>query len=128
MNTIKPVTLATLPAATAQEVFDHVANHLLTQDEPCMDDKNRCKYYFAGLKCAAGSLIHETEHRPEFDDCPLSWDGMIEKGWVPKDHAELIMELQIIHDQYKVSDWKKQLAALAKEQGLVWDTSLPHAP
>ena len=71
------ITLKTLPQATAQEVFDQVAKHLLTQmkksvakraAESASDSKDYCMYRgFDGTKCAAGCLISDDEYKPEFE-------------------------------------------------------------
>jgi hypothetical protein len=51
------ITLETLPQATAQEVFDQVATHLLTQRQRSTT-KGNCAYRGDdGLKCAAGCLL-----------------------------------------------------------------------
>jgi hypothetical protein len=38
-----------------QEIFDFVANHLLTQNEKAMEDV-QCCYRAGNLKCAVGAL------------------------------------------------------------------------
>jgi len=48
------ITLKTLPQATAQEVFDQVARHLLTQGKKSISENNQyCMYRF--LKCSCSN-------------------------------------------------------------------------
>lgn len=113
------ITLKTLPQATAQEVFDQVKNHLLSQKaQSKMDDM--CLYRNPnGLKCAAGCLIGDDEYVPEMDDRPSSgWRELVLEGLVPKDHDTLIRRLQEVHDLYNVDGWSKKLELVAKEFGL----------
>ena len=59
------ITLKTLEQATAQEVFDQVAEHMLTQYELSMLN-DTCVYRgYSGLKCAAGCLIGDDEYNNE---------------------------------------------------------------
>ncbi|MBS7458845.1 hypothetical protein [Coralloluteibacterium stylophorae] len=91
------ITLATLPAATAQEVFDQVARHLMTQGEPAMNaDGSSCVYHAAdGLMCAAGCLIAPEEMRTDWEG--RSWDSATRRG-APEAHVGLIERLQTVHD------------------------------
>jgi len=106
------ITLATLPKATSQEVFDQVALHLMTQGEPSMvygacayDDKE-------GMKCAAGCLISDEEYDPKFEGRP--WNQLVRAGKVPMAHRELIRSLQKIHDTIAPNLWKGDLLVLAE--------------
>lgn len=110
------ITLATLPQATAQQVFDQVTRHLLTQNARASDGMS-CKYLEGGLKCAAGCLISETEYTPKFENA--SWTILSERGLVPKEHASLIRELQRVHDgESNANGWPHLLRRLAGEEGL----------
>lgn len=118
------ITLKTLPQATAQQIFDQVANHLLTQNkragEPIIDETTgleigvRCQYKDKnGLKCAAGCLIADNEYDPEFEE--RIWEQLTSKNLVPNNHSDLIGELQKLHDTHYIDpiDWKKELTSLA---------------
>jgi hypothetical protein len=116
------ITLATLKDATAQEVFDQVANHLMMQME-----KSRlsayCVYRSGSLKCAAGCLIGESEYKEVMDYAQDShgtgWASNIKRGLFPDTiHNELIRELQSIHDNNFPDLWKLQLIELAKNAEL----------
>lgn len=117
------ITLKTLPQATAQEVFDQVAKHLLTQmkksaSESASDSKDYCMYRgFDGTKCAAGCLIADDEYKLEFEN--HNWLHLSGSNYlVPEEHCYLITKLQDIHDYYKPEDWRVKLNNLAKNNHL----------
>lgn len=117
------ITLKTLGQATAQEVFDQVATHLLTQGKPSMSEGGGCFYRRINLKCAAGCLISDEEYLREMDEDDSSWEGLINRGLVPKtNHSELIQSLQAAHDNTSIKDWiigiKQSLGRVAKDLGL----------
>ena len=125
------ITLKTLPQATAQEVFDQVATHLLTQYRRTQRYENSsygCAYRGpTGDRCAAGCLIAEDEYRPRWES--HSWLHLVDEGYVPSNHASLINQLQGVHDIWKPNEWKEQLARVAGRRDLnpsVLD-NFPHA-
>lgn len=123
------ITLATLKDATAQQVFDQVRTHLLTQMEQSSGyDRNedfQCYYRSGSLKCAAGCLIADDEYVPAMDEpyecsCP-AWEAIIEAGHAPRTHELLITQLQWVHDSFLPLAWAEELKELAKEFGLEYD-------
>lgn len=111
------ITLATLNDATAQQVFDQVAKHLLTQGEQALNTNGLCVYRAGDKKCAVGCLIADEEYKPSMES--NDWEALIEDGTVPiKRHKELICSLQIIHDYNHPSTWKENLESVAKTYGL----------
>lgn len=113
------ITLKTLPQATAQEVFDQVAKHLLTQGKKSISENNQfCMYRgFNGTKCAAGCLIADDEYRLGFEK--RTWEELVNEYAVSKNHCLLIMKLQSVHDEYNnIEDWKSILNNLAEESDL----------
>lgn len=107
----------TLPKAKSQEVFDHVANHLLTQKQKSLSQGSTfCRYRTLKLRCAAGCLFTDDEYDKDFEGC--SWLELADNGSVPKKHAALIQQLQNIHDDIPVSSWKTKLNELAKKRKL----------
>lgn len=102
------ITLKTLPNATAQEVFDQVANHLLTQNQKSEDNEGLCFYKNRNLKCAVGCLISEEEYSPEFENQPIFSLNI-------KTHIELLQKLQRLHDNKPIKDWKNELKIIAYE-------------
>jgi hypothetical protein len=110
------ITLATLHKATAQEVFDQIALHLITQGKRS-ERANYCAYKSkGGLKCAAGCLISDDEYNPGLES--LNWLDLMVKKMVPNEHGGLILELQNIHDRGSVSNWPVQLKTLASIHNL----------
>lgn len=116
------ITLKTLAQATAQEVFDQVAKHMLKQNKRSESSNGACKYRSDdGLKCAAGCLISDDEYITGFDDDDeTSWSDLIANypDLVPSEHQELIVQLQIIHDFTEVNYWYDDLNRIAKSFNL----------
>ena len=112
------ITLATLPDRTAQEVFDYIANHLLSQGEKCQEiddiyDGPLCKYRNSdNQSCAAGCLFGPGEYNPSFEG--NNWVGLRDDGIVPQSHFCLITSLQKIHDSRRAEEWYKELKELAR--------------
>lgn len=116
------ITLKTLPQATAQEVFEQVARHLLTQKQPArINYWVKCQYRLEnGLKCAAGCLIADDEYdasRME-DEKDTSWNALVKHKVVPDAHKDLIIGLQHIHDNIAPNYWKLDLKIFAKNHKL----------
>ena len=109
------ITLATLPQATAQQVFDQVKKHLLTQNKRSLNGHD-CFYRSGKFKCAAGCLISDNEYKLTMED--LKWSAMIDLNRVPPNHAELIEDLQNLHDDREPSDWPIKLRELAEKFNL----------
>jgi len=107
-----------LENATAQEVFDKVATHLLAQMERAADDIDGiCQYRVGALSCAAGCLIPDEEYDKDLVEGE-GWIGLADNGIVPKNHLHLIGRLQVLHDVHLPHSWKKQLEILAEYEGL----------
>ena len=105
------ITLATLPQATEQEVFEQVAKHLLTQNKKSFEF-DTCRYRGPnGLKCAAGCLISDEEYIVGFEG--TTWAGLFNLPY-----SCLIQGLQDIHDNEDVQDWKQSLFNLAVQYNL----------
>lgn len=115
------ITLATLPQATAQEVFEQVANHLIKQNAKSIDTLNKeklCVYLdkSTGNKCAAGCLIADSEYNYHFEN--NTWYHLIVNYKIPNNHAELITRLQRIHDKYEPHEFKEKLILLGIKEKL----------
>ena len=107
----------TFNAATAQEVFDFVAHHLLTQNERSVSPLGaECAYRGQnGLKCAAGCLIPDEIYDEDLEG--QLWCNI--KDIVDmKQHAYLVTKLQYIHDEKDVNCWKHELTFLANRLAL----------
>lgn len=125
---MKRITIHNLATSTAQEVFDFIATHLLKQNAKSKqlfssfnEEKPICQYRTETgnkkkvLKCAAGILIP----RRDYDSCyeGLGWSNWLDanspliKG--ERYHDNLITQLQYIHDNVRVHEWREELRNLA---------------
>lgn len=105
---------------TQQEVFDIVANHLLTQNARANISSGPCLYRAPnGCKCAFGILIPDSIYHPsmEFRSAISVIREYAEAfhsiGINDIDHGLLCNSLQHIHDSVPVSAWKEELKACA---------------
>ncbi len=125
-----------LVSMTEEEVFETAARHLLTQNEKSRAEFHDCAppdqqspaCLYRGprdLKCAAGPFIPDEFYKPEMEG--EVWAGndksLLSRGLVPDKHANLIRQLQIIHDANRPSQWRSELADLADENGFeeIWE-------
>lgn len=111
---------------TAQEIFDTVAKHLLTQNQKCVKDMV-CQYRHNGLKCAVGCLISDEDYRPEIEGFNIetilqledkesnAYQILCKIGLI---HTNLLKSLQFIHDYMEVKSWKSELSKLASKLSL----------
>jgi hypothetical protein len=110
------ITLKNLDQATPQQVFEQVAIHLLTQNAKSINQDYHCLYKNEnGLKCAAGSLIHDDEYNNDFEDKQWSYVS-INMGI--RNHVDLITDLQNIHDSNQPNEWFDELTILGNEYNL----------
>jgi len=121
---MKVITIHNYQEATKQEIFDFVANHLLTQNEKALNYSNECVYRTEKdnkvIKCAAGCLIPDVDYNSEIE-CK-SWTkiglGKFMSCVIDSDNDKIIRKLQQIHDNFLVSTWKDKLSILAKKENL----------
>jgi len=117
------ITLKTLPEATAQEVFEQGARHLLTQAKKAIDVFDSFTYRSPdGARCPGGSFISDEEYNVDFEG--QSWCTLAIKGKVPTHHhVLLIQEMQDIHDDESQSpeQWKDMLKFLGQQHNLNTD-------
>lgn len=119
------ITLGTLALAHGQEVFNQVAIHLLTQMESS-STTHGCVYRTTkegkSLSCAAGCLISDDEikliERKGLNG--VGWYELVGNDVAPKNHRELISNLQTIHDSYNTEDWEYRLRELAIKHGFTF--------
>ena len=111
------ITVKTLHQATAQEVFDQIAEHLLKQGKKSQTITGSCKYRGPdGLRCAAGCLLGDDEYDPQFED--RTWWTVLSMlsvtyGISVYSHDALISQTQEIHDSYTPDEWRSLLSKLA---------------
>ena len=108
----------TFNSSTAQEVFDFITHHLLTQNEASLLElgKTSCAYRGTkGLKCAAGCLIPDNLYLKSFEG--QTW-RYVSKALGMTNHEKLVSSLQDIHDCYPVESWVYELNFLAESCNL----------
>lgn len=108
---------------TAQEIFNTVATHLLTQMQKSLLD-GRCVYRHPdGLKCAVGCLITDEEYQSTMEGNSITTliyhDPMMENFKIyPSllrfvDQVSLLRALQRIHDGIDPEFWEENLKITA---------------
>lgn len=102
---------------TAQECFDHTVSRLLAQGKVATDLDGKCVYHAAdGSKCAGGWNISDAEYKPEMEH--KSWIDVSEKYLGSSVHAQLISELQDVHDDCSPKSWPRLFRIVAARFGL----------
>lgn len=116
---------------TDQETFNKVYTHLLTQGEKSLIG-TKCAYRGAeGRKCAVGCLIPDKLYYPALEGNYVYVEKLKEVLAKAGQHSLFFLsQLQFIHDESAVEDWKEQLEQLAKKRGLavpsvVWHLGPP---
>lgn len=108
----------------AQEIFDKVARHLLTQNEKSISPhaSNCCAYRGAyGRSCAVGCLISDEDYAPVIEGasvCSLLMDTKLKLPAYFVEHGTLLSQLQLVHDMRTVGEWPSQLRLLGLSSGL----------
>jgi len=108
-----------------QAVFDIVATHLLTQMEKSYDEiEGECRYRQGGLMCAIGRLIPDEFYSEELEgegvnSLPVR-KALYKAGYtvLGDDSQSFLGELQGVHDVYSPTQWKANLARLAKSYSI----------
>lgn len=137
---METITLATLPNATAQQVFDYVVAHLRKQGRKSAlgaiereGGQASCQYRMTAndgtvLRCAAGCLIADSEYIAAREGSSWAYlSGVYDKAdiiiplketRVPNQHALLIKSLQHVHDNIEIPLWEEHFERVAKENTL----------
>ncbi len=119
---MKRITFHNLAKASAQQVFDFVAAHMLKQNKQCKEG-DRCRYrvetgkHKKVLKCAAGCLIPRKDYQKRMEG--KGWDWVSVSLDLQNPHCNLIQSLQRIHDGNTPDTWKKKLENMARDRDLV---------
>ena len=112
----RKITVDNLETASAQEVFDQTARHLLTQKQRSESELG-CAYRGAeNRQCAAGPLIPGKKYDYAMEG--VGWRSLTERYGFPAHHSRLISELQSVHDFYEPHEWKECLGKLAESLDL----------
>ena len=122
------ISLKTLDDASAQDVFNHIVNHLLVQKEKSVNSGGDCMYRgLNGLKCAAGCIIADDEYGPEMEY--KTWYNLMDEGTfyigndefvLTTEHSDLIHDLQTVHDRHEPDEWEELLRSVGNSHGLEW--------
>lgn len=103
-----------------QKIFNKVAKHLLKQNAKSaviVLGESKCAYRgYNGLKCAAGRLVSDKEYDPEQEN--KAWYATKWSDKYTNDENDLILNLQHVHDECCVKDWKSELVRVAIHHGL----------
>ena len=110
------ITLATLPQATEQQVFDQAVTHLLTQNAQSIVGSTCVYRGHRGAKCVGGCFIADDEYRSSLEE--HDWVMLLERERVPKEHSGFIYDLQQIHDHCPVELWEEKLKEFAEKHSL----------
>lgn len=98
---------------TAQETFDLVSLHLLTQNSVCKNASEFNTYAHDGSHSAIGAYLKKV------DPTYLSQiDSTEPENLTLTSHRDLLLELENVHDRYQPDEWLGQLHAVAKLFGL----------
>src|SRR5690349_17291699 len=102
-----------------QELFDHVAEHLLAQNAPSRRGPT-CLYHGPnGLKCAVGACIEDEEYSPSMEGHSVR---ELVTEWPTLSHLQpfkdLLTHLQYAHDCVPVKEWPEELRVTAANHNL----------
>jgi hypothetical protein len=117
---------------TARDIYERVRAHLLTQRAVSEDENGSCRLRSSnGRKCAIGSLIADEVYRPEIEGVGISYyrnakDGTLLRALYASEVdaydpaiAELLIELEEVHDDFSVDEWPQLLARLGQRHAFV---------
>jgi hypothetical protein len=122
---VKYPTMAELKAMSAQDIFDHVAEHLMKQGDRAWDaGREMCRYRDnQGRACAVGCLIPTAAYKLSFEGADV--DQLLYGRIGPRSglhvlrkHEDLLRALQRVHDDGEVADWPPRLREVANLFGL----------
>lgn len=106
---------------TKREIFDHVKEHLLTQNAKSAEEDGSCRYRGPfNRMCAIGCLIPENLYSETMEGCSVS--GLFQDSpelrhiLLSGDHMAMLVGLQRIHDDGNVDDWPRELAIIEEEE------------
>ena len=111
---------------TDQELYDKVAAHLLKQGDKAgiyqPDGSFSCMYRDdKGRQCAAGCLLEPEQYTAKLEGRGVSHSTVavaLYKSIGPY-NAELVRELQVVHDFTSPEGWEEELRKLAEDFKLV---------
>lgn len=114
---------------TAQEIYDKVRKHLLTQNKKALDS-GYCRYKTNDdLQCAIGCLIGDSKYKVEMEGKNVVslvndyflW-YLLPENLLRVDRYTFLQGLQSIHDTYKCELWESELDKFRVN----WNLNLPN--
>lgn len=105
---------------TAQQIFNKVSKHLLTQNRRVTKDGRAQWVAPNGDLCASACLIKPSIRKGKLNDDYWDSNNSIyrDSGVDMDNHFELVCDLTNCHDHNKPSRWPRKLRAIAKDHGL----------
>lgn len=109
---------------TAQQIFDKVATHLLTQKQKSRSENGDSCFYRGvdNTMCAVGCLIPDELYSKTMEYRTVNNTNFrklrLDKAGIDIKHVTLLTRLQEIHDSQDVSSWKVDLQKLASNNNL----------
>ena len=117
---------------SAREIYERVSAHLLNQGAVSEDENGSCRLRGAnGRKCAIGSLVSDEFYCPDIEGIGISYyrharDGKLLRALYASNVnaydpgiADLLCELEQVHDDVSVDQWPHLLAALGKRYAFI---------
>ena len=110
-----------------QTIFNKVAAHLLAQGRPSMGDYGGESAYhnYDGLRCAVGCLISNKHYSEDLEGYSVQHDRVLQavKSSLGLQHlaprtADLLSDLQELHDLTPPEEWREGLKELAHQYEL----------
>ena len=111
------ITLETLEACEAQELFDQIVEHLLKQNKRSVNAQNEPAYYgLDGCKCPVGSLIPEDKYQKDFEGKGFYY--VLLKLSLPRAYEWMMDRFEDIHYESPPEQWGDELKAMAIDMEL----------
>ena len=110
-----------------QTIFNRVAAHLLAQGRPSLsDNEGECAYRGEDdLRCAVGCLIDDAHYSEALEGYSVQHGDVVQavKSSLGLQHlaprtADLLGDLQLLHDLTPPEEWREGLKALARQYDL----------
>ena len=102
-------------------LYKKVKAHLLKQNkrsEMDFDCRYRIKHPDGNLHCAIGILISDEAYKRSFEGKSVKEEKVfnaLEFKVSSQDHVDFLYDLEQLHDQFEVKEWKKQLDLFEKK-------------
>lgn len=103
---------------TKQEIFDKIADHLLTQNAQCTEPgyNAMCRYRLDNMSCAIGCLIPDELYSKKLEGKEVT--NRIVREVLKKadivNEGRFLVNFQQMHDYFLPVDWSDELLAIAK--------------